>query len=87
MPADNAVSDGIRETATAMQRGDIKINPSIKEWIKEAEGYVWDEKRDDDAPVKIDDHYMDATRYFVKTMHIVSKRPQAAAQSKQSMFM
>ena len=87
MPADNAVSDGIRETATAMQRGDIKINPSIKEWVKEAEGYVWDEKRDDDAPVKIDDHYMDATRYFVKTMHIVSKRPQAAAQSKQSMFM
>ena len=44
--ADNAVLDGIRETASAMQLGRIKINPGIK------------------------DHYMDSTRYFVKTMGI-----------------
>lgn len=87
MPADNSVGDGIRETATAMQMGVIKIDPSIKEWIKEAEGYVWDEKSKDDTPVKIDDHYMDATRYFVKTMHVVSKQKDDSSQKRQSAFM
>lgn len=67
IPADNAVIDGIRETATAMQKGLIKISPSIKEWVKEAEGYVWDEKAGDDKPLKVNDHYMDSTRYLVKT--------------------
>lgn len=67
IPADNAVIDGIRETATAMQKGLIKVSPSIEEWRKEAEGYVWDEKSGDDKPLKVNDHYMDSTRYFVKT--------------------
>lgn len=70
IPANNAVIDGIRETATAMQKGLIKISPSITEWRKEAEGYVWDEKSGDDKPLKINDHYMDSTRYFVKTEKI-----------------
>lgn len=87
MPADNSVGDGIRETATAMQMGVIKIDPSIKEWTKEAEGYVWDEKSKDDTPVKIDDHYMDATRYFVKTMRVVSKQKDDSSQKRQSAFM
>lgn len=87
MPADNSVGDGIRETATAMQTGFIKIDPSIKEWIKEAEGYVWDEKSKDDTPVKINDHYMDATRYFVKTMRVVSKQKDDSSQKRQSAFM
>lgn len=73
--ADNAVSDGIRETATAMQKGLIKINPAIKEWKKEVEGYVWDDKSTDEKPVKTDDHYMDSMRYFVKTFSIA--RPKA----------
>lgn len=69
--ADNNVLDGIRETATAMYLGKIKINPAIKDWTKEVEGYVWDEAESEDRPVKVDDHYMDAMRYFVKTKHIV----------------
>ena len=72
--ADNAVLDGIRETATAMQLGKIKINPALKEWVKEAEGYVWDNNESEDKPIKINDHYMDTTRYFVKTMHIAVKK-------------
>lgn len=68
--ADNAVMDGIRDTASCLQTGKIKINPKLKAWIKEAEGYVWDESAADDRPVKVNDHYMDATRYFVKTMKI-----------------
>ena len=73
VPADNAVIDGIRETASAMQQNFIKINPSIKEWKQEVEGYVWDNDAVEDRPVKVNDHYMDCTRYFVHTMKIVRR--------------
>lgn len=76
VPADNAVNDGIRETATALKTGKIKIYPCCKNWEKEASGYVWDESEIADKPIKINDHAMDDTRYFVKTMHITKvKRP------------
>ena len=70
IPADNAVLDGIRETATAMQTGKVKINPKLGFMIKEFQGYVWDEKSAEDRPVKVADHCMDSFRYFVKTMRI-----------------
>ncbi len=73
IPADNAVLDGIRDTATAMITGLIKISPSIKEWRQEAEGYVWDDAAGEDRPVKVADHFMDATRYFVFTEKLVTK--------------
>lgn len=69
--ADNAVANGIRETAVALQMGRIKIlKPAMPNWIKEAGGYVWDDKEEDEKPVKIADHSMDSMRYFVKTMRI-----------------
>ena len=68
--ADNAVMDGIRETNTAMVDGLIKVTPKCKNWLKEVQGYVWDDKADEDKPVKVDDHAQDDTRYFVKTMQI-----------------
>lgn len=74
MGADNSVLDGIRETATAMQTGKIKISPRLKNWRKEAEGYVWDDTALEDRPVKANDHLMDAMRYFVKTMMIAQKK-------------
>ena len=52
-----------------MQQGTIKINPNCKNWRTEVEGYVWAEGIED-RPVKVDDHLMDATRYFVKTMRL-----------------
>ena len=73
IPADNSVLDGIRETANALDNGYISISPSCKNWREEAAGYVWDAKSIEDKPVKENDHLMDATRYFVKTMHIVRK--------------
>lgn len=68
--ADNNVLDGIRETATAMRAGKIKISAALKEWRAEAGGYVWDDSEAVEHPVKVNDHYMDATRYFVKTRRI-----------------
>ena len=54
--ADNAVLDGIRETANALDNGYIKISPSCKNWKEEAAGYVWDTNCIDDRPVKENDH-------------------------------
>lgn len=71
---DNAVLDGIRETASAMKQGKIKISPKIKEWKMEVEGYVWDEDSSEDRPIKVNDHLMDSMRYFVKTTHIVKPK-------------
>ena len=76
MPANNDVADGIRETATAMKQGLIKVSPDCTNLIKELQGYVWDDTAPDDRPVKIDDHACDDMRYFVKTMKIaIPKRP------------
>lgn len=70
IPADNSVADGIRETATAMQTGKIKISSACKNWLREAQGYVWDENAAEDRPLKVNDHAMDDTRYFVKTLGV-----------------
>ena len=77
-PADNAVLDGIRDTASAMQTGKIKISPICKNWLKEAQGYVWDENESEDKPVKINDHAMDDMRYFVRTKRIAVHRTYSA---------
>lgn len=79
IPADNDVADGIRETATAMHNGRIKVDPSCRNWTREVQGYVWDDSSDEDRPVKINDHAMDDTRYFVRTMHI--SKPKSMYQS------
>lgn len=73
LPADNAVLDGIRETAVAMQQGLIKVSPQLKEWRMEAEGYVWADDTGQERPVKSEDHYMDAMRYFVFTEQVLRK--------------
>lgn len=73
IPADNDVIDGIRDTATAMLTGLIKISPKLDFAIREFEGYVWDETASGDRPVKVNDHACDAIRYFVFTEKLVIK--------------
>lgn len=68
----NDVITGIRETATALKQGYIKISRKLRHWIQEAGGYIWDPKAREDTPVKDSDHLMDSTRYFVKTKRIVA---------------
>ena len=72
--ADNAVEDGLRETATALKSGRVKISPNMKNWKKEAGGYIWDPKSHEDKPLKENDHLMDVTRYFVKTKKISEEK-------------
>lgn len=66
----NDVDNGLRETAVALKSGKIKISPDMKNWRKEAGGYVWDPNSIKDAPLKVNDHLMDAMRYFVKTKRV-----------------
>lgn len=69
LPAINNVANGIRDTATAMQLGYIKIDPKCKNWKLEVEGYVWSDGLED-RPIKENDHAMDAMRYFVESKRI-----------------
>lgn len=69
--ANNDVLNGIRETSSAIQLGLIKVDPKCKNWIREAQSYIWDDKAEEDKPVKEHDHLMDAMRYFVKTMRLI----------------
>lgn len=73
IPAKNDVLDGIRETANALENGHLKMSGKLKCWKEEIGGYIWDSKCVDDRPVKVNDHLMDAMRYFVKTKHIIRK--------------
>lgn len=72
--AHNDVIDGIQKTASALQQGKIKVNDCCKRTIKEYGLYSWDQKADEDRPIKDNDHAMDATRYFVNTMNIMKPK-------------
>lgn len=74
--ANNDVLDGISDVATMLHDGQLGFMEGCKNTIAEFGSYFWDEKAADagvDAPLKVDDHAMDATRYFVKTMRLVQK--------------
>ena len=66
----NDVLNGIRDTGTALHTGKLKLNPDCKNTIFEIQNYCWDEKASEDRPVKVNDHAMDSTRYFCRTMRI-----------------
>lgn len=75
-PADNEVRNGISDVSTMLYKGNLLIDKNCKHTIEEFASYCWDEKRADkgeDVPVKVNDHCMDALRYFVKTMKLVKK--------------
>lgn len=75
--ADNAVLDGIRETASLLSDGCLRIHESCTETLREMAGYVWDPKaqeRGEDAPLKQADHGPDALRYGVSSYRTTWRR-------------
>lgn len=72
--ARNEVADGIRDTATCLQTGRVRVSRDLPELAREFAGYVWDDSEEFDRPVKADDHLMDALRYLVRTKRVY--RPQ-----------
>ncbi len=66
-PAKNDVLNGIRETATALKTGRIRISACCADTVRELSLYRWADDETRDAPVKENDHAMDDIRYFVST--------------------
>lgn len=66
--AKNDVLDGIRKTAAALASGKIRICDCCKSTLAEFESYRWDDKCEEDKPIKENDHTMDDIRYFVNTV-------------------
>ena len=75
--ADNDVLNGIRDVATCMNRGKIKIHKSLKNWAKEVGGYVWADGPGEERPIKEADHLQDCVRYFVRTKRIAKEKRNA----------
>nr|DAK02318.1 MAG TPA: large terminase [Caudoviricetes sp.] len=71
LPANNDVMDGIRKTATLLQRRQIQVNDQCRTVLDEFGAYVWDDKaaaRGEERPVKQFDHSMDALRYYINSL-------------------
>ncbi len=68
LPAENSVTDGIRQVLAALKEGRIKICENCLSAKREFSLYRWDEKEGREAPVKENDHAMDDIRYFVTTI-------------------
>ena len=69
--ARNSVLDGIREMAKLLTLGQIKYVDTCTHTFEEFGSYAWDPKaaaRGEDAPIKDNDHCMDADRYFINTI-------------------
>lgn len=66
--AKNDVLPGIMTTSRYLQDGTIKVCKECKNTIKEFGLYRWDEKNNEDKPIKENDHAMDAVRYFAYTV-------------------
>lgn len=66
--AKNDVVEGIRRTGAYLKDHKIMISRSCTNTIREFGLYAWDEKSNNDKPIKEHDHAMDAVRYLVYTI-------------------
>ncbi|MEU8821814.1 phage terminase large subunit [Actinoplanes sp. NPDC048796] len=72
--ADNSVLDGIRLMSSLLGNDQLRIHRSCTGLLEELPGYSWDDKaaeRGQDAPLKADDHSIDAARYAIKTPEVL----------------
>lgn len=68
--ADNDVLAGIQDVVTALNNGILKINENCKNTIKQFGLYLWDASKSIDIPIKANDDWLDAVRYFVRSARI-----------------
>ena len=66
--ANNSVIDGIRYTMTLLKQKRILIADTCTDAIREFGLYRWDDKKQQDAVIKENDHAMDDIRYFCYTI-------------------
>jgi hypothetical protein len=72
IPARNEVVEGIALTQVALSLGKLRFNMEMcPSAVGEFGLYLWDPKAIEkgiDAPLKMNDHAMDAIRYFIQTV-------------------
>lgn len=74
--ADNDVKEGIDDVSTMLANQLLAFCDCCVNTLGEFGIYSWDEKaseRGEDAPLKENDHAMDAIRYFVRTKYLVRR--------------
>lgn len=71
--ANNAVLDGIRYTASLLNKDRLLFRPCCKNTIQEFGVYSWKPDTVEDEVIKENDHCMDAMRYFCYTHLATSK--------------
>lgn len=73
----NDVIPGIATVQRYLHDGTIKIHKSCKNCIREFGLYRWDDKSNEDKPIKESDHCLDSLRYYVFTVlkYKVGKEP------------
>lgn len=79
--ARNAVIDGIRDVATYIAEGKLKVSTECKNLLREINTYVWDDKAQErgiDRPLKRNDHCVDSMRYAVEKLKDKNKIKDAA---------
>lgn len=72
--ADNSVIDGIRLVSSLLENDQLRIHSSCRELLKEMDSYTWDPKAalgGQDAPLKQNDHGVDALRYALRTTRLL----------------
>lgn len=73
--ADNNVYEyGIPNVNLAIARGLIKVHKRCRNWVQEAQSYIWNATSVVDSVIKAFDHLMDATRYFVNTKRVIENK-------------
>ena len=74
--ANNTVLEGISDVCSMLGSKNLAFMPCCENTIAEFGSYLWDTKAIKsgmDAPLKENDHCMDATRYLVKTLRLVRR--------------
>lgn len=70
----NAVLPGIRTIASLLATDQLAVSDRCQHLIEQIPGYAWDPKKTEkgeDAPLKKDDHEVDALRYAVHTSRVL----------------
>lgn len=78
--ADNDVLSGITFMTSEMSKGNLFICDNCSVTIKEIEKYSWDPKKaekGEDAPIKKEDHCIDACRYALYSHKVTAYQPYA----------
>jgi PBSX family phage terminase large subunit len=78
LDADNDVFNGLTYMTSEMAKGNLYICEDCPNLIRELGSYTWDVKKaekGEDAPLKKDDHCIDASRYCFFTHKVVSYSP------------